>query len=409
MCCRAERIFPMYGSWDTGKAGNSMGWPERPAVRHDRTPLRVPGWNRPVASRAASNPGGEYTASMHSQSTYLAYDESNLLHSLSGHPEHEGRLRTTVRLLQTTGLWERLHHVPSRQALAADLARVHSPVLLDRLAQSPAPGTTAWLDRDTYINAHSFEAARIASGGVLQVTAAVWYGEAVNGLALVRPPGHHATPDRAMGFCLLNHIAVAARWARTCAGADRILVFDFDVHHGNGTQDVFYADPGVLFVSLHQSPLYPMTGYEQETGNGPGVGTTCNLPLPAGTGDVGYRQAMERIVLPLVTDFAPQLILVSAGFDGHWQDPLANMQLSLAGYAWIVQTLRQWSEQFCEGKLVLVLEGGYQLEVLAHSVHNAVQILLHQEEFLDPFGSSGTRETDVTAWLLRLARQWGLT
>lgn len=345
---------------------------------------------------------------MSSQPTCLAYDDINLRHSLSGHPEHEGRLRTTVRLLQTAGIWDRLHHLPSGKARQADLARVHSPMLLERLAQTPDPGATAWLDRDTYANAHSFAAAQVAAGGVIQVTAAVWQGEAANGLALVRPPGHHATPDQAMGFCLLNHIAVAARWAQACAGAERILVFDFDVHHGNGTQDVFYADPGVLFVSLHQSPLYPMTGYEHETGSSPGAGTTCNVPLPAGTGDTGYRQAMEQIVLPLVTDFAPQLILVSAGFDGHWQDPLANMNLTLAGYAWIVQTLRQWSQRFCDGKLVLVLEGGYQLEVLAHGVHNAARILLDQDGLLDPFGASGTRETDIAPLLGRLARQWHL-
>ncbi len=342
-------------------------------------------------------------------STLLAYDEINHLHSLAGHPEHEGRLRTTIELLKVTGLWDKLQLVPSDKAQWDDLQRVHSPVLLERLAATSGQRSVSWLDRDTYVNAHSFEAAQVAAGGVVQVTAAVWAGEAANGLALVRPPGHHATPDQAMGFCLLNHIAVAARWVQAHADAERILVFDFDVHHGNGTQDVFYNDAGVLFVSLHQSPHYPMTGYEHETGNGPGTGMTCNLPLPAGTGDTGYRQAMEQIVLPLVADFAPQMILVSAGYDGHWQDPLANMNLTLSGYAWIVQSLRQWSERFCNGKLVLVLEGGYQLEVLAHAVHNSAAILLQQDGLRDPFGTSGARETDIAPLLLRLAQQWGLS
>ncbi len=341
-------------------------------------------------------------------STLLAYDESNHLHSLSGHPEHEGRLRTTVDLLHTSGLWDQLHHVPCGKARWADLQRVHSPALLDRLTQTCTHGPVTWLDRDTYANAHSFQAAQIATGSAIQITAAVWKGAAVNGLALVRPPGHHATPDQAMGFCLLNHVAAAARWAQACAGAERILVFDFDVHHGNGTQDVFYADAEVFFVSLHQSPHYPMTGYAHETGRGPGVGRTCNLPLPAGTGDAGYRQAMEQIVLPLITDFAPQLILVSAGYDGHWQDPLAHMNLTLSGYAWIVQSLKQWSEIFCDGRLVLVLEGGYQLDVLAHAVHNTALILMGRDGLLDPFGSAGIPETDVTPLLMRLARQWGL-
>lgn len=338
----------------------------------------------------------------------LAYDEINLRHTMPGHPEHEGRLRATMALLEETGLLQDLYCTPPRMAVQADLARVHSGTMLRQLAQAGAAGRDIWLDGDTYLNPHSWPAALRAAGGTIQLVETVLAGTAANGLALVRPPGHHATPDRAMGFCLLNNAAIAARWAQACAGIERVLLFDFDVHHGNGTQDVFYADPSVLFISLHQSPLYPMTGHRQETGRGQGLGTTCNMPLPPGTGDSGWLQVMDRILVPVIESFAPQLILVSAGFDGHWMDPLSNMNLTLSGYAAMLRRLLDLGQTLCDGRLAVVLEGGYQLEVLSHCVHNVLQALRGRDLVLDPFGASGHADTDISRVLADADTLWGM-
>lgn len=327
--------------------------------------------------------------------TALVYNEVNLRHTLEGHPEHAGRLRSTMDLLARTGLLDALRVMPGRQVAMEDLERVHSPVMIERLRRTADAERMTWLDADTYANPHSFTAALTAAGGVVELTAALLRGEIRNGMSLGRPPGHHATPSQAMGFCLLNHVAIAVRWALAQTGVRKAAIVDFDVHHGNGTQDIFYQDPAVLFLSLHQSPHYPMTGYAGETGLGPGRGTTRNAPLPPGTGDSGYAEVVERIFRPLLREFEPELMMVSAGYDGHWMDPLSDMNLTLGGYADLVRSLMEISEEVCGGRLVLVLEGGYHLDVLAHGVHNSLRVLSDTGDILDPFGASGQADRDI--------------
>lgn len=339
--------------------------------------------------------------------TALAYAPGNVKHNLNGHPEHAGRFQSTLALLQSTGLRSQCLYLPPRPATRQQVELVHCPGIWERLQTAVQPGRVVWLDVDTYLNEFSRQVSLQAAGAALQVTEAVWTGQADNGMALVRPPGHHASAGKSMGFCLLNNVAIAARWAQRHLGVERILILDFDVHHGNGTQDIFYGDPRVLFVSLHQYPLFPMTGALSETGAGAGLGTNCNLPLPAGAGDDSLHQCLDGIVCPLVRDFGPQLVLVSAGFDGHWRDPLAHLNLSLDGYAFLVRALLHLAEETAQGKLVVVLEGGYELQVLSCGVHNTLQLLLGQPELLDPFGSAERAETDTTELLAAAAQQWG--
>ncbi len=337
----------------------------------------------------------------------MSYDPDHVQHNLQGHPEHAGRLKSTLELLRRTGLHAQCMCLPPRPATRQQVDLVHDPGIWTWLRTPVQLDQVAWLDIDTYLNACSGQVSLRAAGAALQVTEAVWTGRADNGMALIRPPGHHASAARAMGFCLLNNVALAARWVQFHWGVERILILDFDVHHGNGTQDIFYTDPKVLFVSLHQHPLFPMTGALSEIGAGPGLGANCNLPLPAGAGDAGVHQLLDRVVCPLVRDFKPQLVLVSAGFDGHWRDPLAHLNLSLRGYADLVRTLLDLAEETAQGKLVVVLEGGYELQVLSHGIHNTLRLLLGQRELLDPFGPSEMAESDTTELLVAAAQQWG--
>jgi acetoin utilization deacetylase AcuC-like enzyme len=249
-----------------------------------------------------------------------------------------------------------------------DLARVHTGGYLDTLASTA--GFARMLDPDTFTSPESWEIARLAAGAAIQSVRAVMAGDATRAAALVRPPGHHATADSAMGFCLLNNVAAAAAAARH-AGAGRVAIVDFDVHHGNGTQAIFDADPDVLFVSLHQWPLYPGTGAADEVGSGDGRGRTVNVPLPPWCADADYGLAFDRLVLPVLREFAPSVVLVSAGFDAHEDDPLARMRLSVAGFAAMARGLVHVADSCCEGRLVVVTEGGYDLPALAASL-NAV-------------------------------------
>jgi acetoin utilization deacetylase AcuC-like enzyme len=245
-----------------------------------------------------------------------------------------------------------------------------------------------------------------AAGGVIDLALAVTRGDLQGGLAPVRPPGHHATREQAMGFCVFSNVALAARAAIEGGGMSRVAVVDFDVHHGNGTQDILEEDPNVLFISTHQYPHYPGTGSLRETGRGAGAGATLNIPLPAGVGDEGFHQIYERVVLPALRWFQPELILVSAGFDAHWRDPLAGLRLSLAGYAWICEQLVTRAEELCAGRIVLVLEGGYDLEVLAQGMANAARALLGHPAAPDVVGPASGDETGIEDLLQLLERRW---
>jgi acetoin utilization deacetylase AcuC-like enzyme len=336
-------------------------------------------------------------------STAYVYHPLYLAHDLPGHPENARRLRRVMEMLEADERLARLHALDPRLATREELERVHSPALIERVRRTAEAGG-GHLDADTYLAPRSYEAARMAAGGVIRAVEATLAGEVDNAFALVRPPGHHATATRAMGFCLFNNVAVAARAALATERVSRVFIADFDVHHGNGTQDIFRDDPRVWFFSTHQSPYYPGTGHWRETGRGAGQGSLLNVPLPSGVGDAGYARIYADLVWPWVERCDPDLILVSAGYDAHWRDPLAQMSLSLTGYAHLQRELVRMAETFCDGRIVFTLEGGYQLEVLAHGVRNAFYALLGEEPVSDPLGPAPGPEPNVEPLLSTLMR-----
>jgi acetoin utilization deacetylase AcuC-like enzyme len=266
--------------------------------------------------------------------------------------------------------------VAPREATDDELARVHSAGYVESLAK--LEGQQGYLDPDTFVSPDSIETARLAAGGLVEMVGAMLRGPVPKGVALLRPPGHHARPSQAMGFCLLNSIAVAAAHARA-QGARRVAIIDWDVHHGNGTQEMFWRDPGVLYVSTHQFPFYPGTGDVSEIGEGDGAGYTVNIPLSAGGGDAVYRAAFERIVLPVVESYAPELVLVSAGFDAAARDPLAQMQVTPGAFGWMARELARASAKSTD-RMALVLEGGYDLVSLEAGVRASIVGMLGSEE-----------------------------
>ena len=290
----------------------------------------------------------------------------------AGHPERPARL-SAVRAAVAEREAE-LEALAPRPASDEELLRVHGREHLEHLAQA-VRRAPALLDPDTYVSPESLDVARLAAGACVDLALRVARGELANGLAAVRPPGHHAEAGRAMGFCLLNNVAVTARALRA-EGLERILIVDWDVHHGNGTQHCFEAERDVLFFSTHQFPFYPGTGAAGEAGLGDGVGATVNVPLPAGCGDAEYSGALERLLVPVASRFAPDLVLVSCGFDAHHDDPLAAMSVSGAGYAAMAQLLRALSEELCGGRLVFVLEGGYAESGLQQGTRAVLDALL---------------------------------
>ena len=266
-----------------------------------------------------------------------------------------------------------------RFATDAEIEAVHPAEY--RAALASLAGRRARLDADTTTSAGSWDAARLAAGAAIEAALATMSGRARNAFALVRPPGHHAEPTPAMGFCLLNNAAIAAEAARR-AGAERVLIVDWDVHHGNGTQDIFAAREDVLYMSVHQYPFYPGTGAAHEIGVGPGRGATVNCPLPGGQGDGDYGVVFHDLFLPAARAFRPDLVIVSAGFDAHARDPLAEMRVTERGYAAMTSLLAQLADETCGGKLALLLEGGYDLTALAASVRATLEVMTgHREDF----------------------------
>lgn len=252
----------------------------------------------------------------------------------------------------------------------------HTHDHLERIRRA-GENAPCYLDADTFVHQASAEAAFRACGGVMAGIDAVADAECDNVFCAVRPPGHHAESDRAMGFCLLNNIAVGARYAQRIHGLKKIFVLDWDVHHGNGTQEIFYEDETVFYFSIHQFPLYPGTGHREETGRNRGNGFTRNVPLPAGSGDDDYRKVIQIEFQESISSFQPDLIMISAGFDAHRDDPLAQMNVSSNGFAELTQLVKDVAGRCCNGRIVSVLEGGYDLEALADSVCAHIQVLLH--------------------------------
>ena len=304
--------------------------------------------------------------------TGLVSDGRFLLHRAPyEHPEHPGRLEAIRRRLDSEGLSARCRGVPAREASREELLRVHTGAHIDAIAAT-ASREFAQLDPDTYTCRDSAAAARLAAGGLIDLVREIARGNLDNGLALLRPPGHHAEADRAMGFCLFNNVAIAARAARASGAAERILIVDWDLHHGNGTQHTFWEDPSVLYFSTHQFPFYPGTGSIDETGGGAGRGFTVNVPWPGGMGDAEYAAAFERVLEPIAGEFAPDLVMVSAGFDAAEGDPLGSMRVTPAGYAWMTSRL----SRLAGGRVALALEGGYNLDAISRSAAASLRVLL---------------------------------
>lgn len=305
----------------------------------------------------------------------IAWDEAYLEHEMGEHPEGGDRLSHIVDHLASTDLWSRLRVVRPAAASVADVLTVHTSTYVD-LVRTAAEGDGRWLDADTFVSPRTFDIALLAAGGALD-TLKGW-DQATVTFALVRPPGHHATPDRAMGFCIFNNIAIAAR-RLLAQGVERVAIVDWDVHHGNGTQAVFIDDPRVLYVSLHQWPLYPGSGWFSETGVGAGRGYTVNVPLPPGCRDGDYAHAFVALVEPIVAAFDPQALLVSAGQDPHVDDPLASMSLTDDGFAHMAVRVLELAHEHCEGRLALALEGGYERQATARSVAAILRAILDEE------------------------------
>jgi acetoin utilization deacetylase AcuC-like enzyme len=289
-----------------------------------------------------------------------------------GHPERPERAEV-MDAVAARWLERGVEVVAPPLATCEQLSRVHDPEYLRRIAETA--GRALSLDPDTYTSPESYEVALLAAGAAVDATERVMAGAHTTALAMVRPPGHHAERDRAMGFCLFNNVAVAAAHARTL-GATRVAIVDFDVHHGNGTQHIFEADPDVLYVSTHQYPYYPGTGAADEIGIGPGAGRTVNLPLDVGAVDEDYQVVFDQVIVPVLTEFRPDVLLISAGFDAHERDPLAGMRLTTQSFAAMTRELMQVAEECCGGRMVLVTEGGYDLQALAGCLNAVVGALV---------------------------------
>ena len=329
--------------------------------------------------------------------TGLVYDPIYLKHDTGAHVENYQRLVATMEVLKESGTLEKVTGISPRAANIGELSLVHSDQHIDRVESYSTRGG-GWLDGDTVTSPDSYTVALYAAGGALRGLDAVITGEVDHVFSLIRPPGHHATPNQAMGFCLFNNIAIAAKYAIQNYGLERILIADFDVHHGNGTEEIFYGDPGVLYFSSHQYPHYPGTGYINDDGYGEGKGTTVNIPLPAFCGDAEYHRTYEEILIPVARRFQPQLILVSAGYDVHWADQLSAMQLTVAGFADIVRIIKEAADELCQGKLLISLEGGYDFKALSFSIRATLEVLLGETLSEDPLGppmgAMGPRNVD---------------
>ncbi len=331
--------------------------------------------NAPAETRAAD--GGGIMPSEPKSKTGFVYDDLYLQHKTTpGHPESPQRLSAIIDKLKIDDLYLRLVPIAPRPAPLKWLYANHSAAYVRRVKDSCERGEEFIDSPDVPVSTRSYDVALFAAGGVLAAVDAVMRGDVTNAFCAIRPPGHHAVEDRAMGFCLFNNVAIGARYVRQEYKLPKVLIVDWDVHHGNGTQAAFYEDPSVLYFSVHQYPFYPGTGSETEKGRGKGLNYTINVPLPSGSGDKEYLQAFEQRLRPAAVSFAPDFVFISAGFDAHEDDTLGSMKVTTECFGQLSRVVKQIADGCCKGRLVSVLEGGYGLDGLAASVEAHLRVLM---------------------------------
>lgn len=314
--------------------------------------------------------------------TAIIYHPDYLKHETGTHPERPERAMVIAHEIKNAAnLQDRLIWIDPRAADAPELLRCHTSAHYDQVQEACKldEEELGALDSDTIVSRASFDVSKYAAGGVLTAIDTVMNNEAENAFVIVRPPGHHATQQQPMGFCLFNNVAVGARYAQEIHNLERILIVDWDVHHGNGTQDIFYQDSSVFYLSLHQYPHYPGTGRSSETGTGRGMGYTLNTPLPGGTSAKAYRATFEDAMKQIIRRIHPDLVIISAGFDSHREDPLGGLMLENEDFAWMTKQLKHVAAQYSNGRVISVLEGGYNLRQLGHIATAHVQALADKE------------------------------
>jgi acetoin utilization deacetylase AcuC-like enzyme len=307
----------------------------------------------------------------------IFYPHGHELHREPGHPEQPERVEVIRQAFEEIEWWQEFEQYEPIRIENDILPAIHEPDYLRKLERISRLGMH--FDADTYTTPDSWKLALNSAGGAASLASAIWRREVQRGFALTRPPGHHATRDRAMGFCLLNNVALAAEYLLQSGGATRLAIIDLDLHHGNGTQDIFFSRKDVCYFSTHQYPHYPGTGWLDEIGYGEGENTNINIPLPPFSGDWAFSKIMSEIILPLLDRFQPEMILVSYGFDPHWSDPLGSLQLTSSGYGKLIGLLTKWVDHNCEGRICLFLEGGYNLEAAVACSLEVISVLIDEE------------------------------
>ena len=310
--------------------------------------------------------------------TGIIFDETFLTHKAEGHPERPERLSKTVSHLKKSGLWDKCEAVKPRKATPEEIALIHHPEYIKRIRGISESGG-GWLDADTYTNEYSYEAALLAAGAGLTAGENVLSGRWSNALALVRPPGHHALAARAMGFCLFNNIAITARWLQKEKNLKKVAIVDWDVHHGNGTQEASYDDSSVLFMSFHRYPFYPGSGHHKETGTGKGKGFTVNVPVQFGISPDNYVAIFREKVEENLASFKPDFILISAGFDAYKDDPIAGLGLEVETFGELTRIVKDQAEKRCNGRIISFLEGGYHLTALPLCAEAHLKLLMGEQ------------------------------